>query len=334
MRQTAGGFRQGPGHSQTFTLGGITRNGQDATNELSLIFLEADRDIRLVQPDIAIRVHQTMSEAFLQKAAVNIREGLTKPKFMNDEVIIKSMLDIGMPLQEARDWGSLGCSEPVICGKTDSWGNAGQINLTKCLELALNDAKCMLTDQQMGPRTGEPEAFGRFEDLLEAFRKQIRYFVEYLVLYDNIIDRYHAEVMPVPILSVVVGGCLEKGVEFNRGGAKYNTSSPVGVGPITAGDSLAALKKLVMSAKQIIVRTPVIPGFNDSPEEIQKIARLVKSLGIKELHMLPYHRYGQSKYSLMGRKYDFQGLQQVEAERMLALQDTASREGLKLQVGG
>lgn len=105
----------------------------------------------------------------------------------------------------------------------------------------------------------------------------------------------------------------------------------------TKGDAariLQNLKKLVMSAKQIIVRTPVIPGFNDSPEEIQKIARLVKSLDIKVLHMLPYHRYGQSKYRLMGRKYVFQGPQQVVAERMLALQDTASREGLKVQVGG
>ena len=105
----------------------------------------------------------------------------------------------------------------------------------------------------------------------------------------------------------------------------------------TKGDAariLQNLKKLVMSAKQIIVRTPVIPGFNDSPEEIQTIARLVKSLGIQELHMLPYHRYGQSKYRLMGRKYVFQGPQQVAAERMLALQNTASREGLKVKVGG
>jgi len=105
----------------------------------------------------------------------------------------------------------------------------------------------------------------------------------------------------------------------------------------TKGDAariLQNLEKLVTRAKQIIVRTPVIPGFNDAPEEIQKIARLVKSLGIRELHLLPYHRYGQSKYRLMGRKYIFQGPQQVEADRMLALQDTASREGLKVQVGG
>ena len=105
----------------------------------------------------------------------------------------------------------------------------------------------------------------------------------------------------------------------------------------TNGDAariLQNIKRLVMNAKQIIVRTPVIPGFNDSPEEIQKIARLVKSLGIKELHLLPYHRYGQSKYRLMGRKYTFAGPQQVATERMLALQDTASRAGLKVLVGG
>lgn len=114
-------------------------------------------------------------------------------------------------------------------------------------------------------------------------------------------------------------------------------TDPVKLKEFTNGDAariLQNLKKLVKRAKQIIVRTPVIPGFNDSPEEIQKIARLVKSLGLKELHLLPYHRYGLSKYRLMGRNYDFQGPQPVAAERMLALQDTASRAGLKVQVGG
>ena len=105
----------------------------------------------------------------------------------------------------------------------------------------------------------------------------------------------------------------------------------------TKGDAariLQNLEKLAMCAKQIIVRTPVIPGFNDSPEEMQKIARLVKKFGIKELHLLPYHRYGQSKYRLIGRICAFQGPHQVEKDRMLALQDTASCEGLKVQVGG
>lgn len=114
-------------------------------------------------------------------------------------------------------------------------------------------------------------------------------------------------------------------------------TDPAKLKEFTKGDApriLRNLEKLVMRAKQIIARTPVIPGFNDSPEEIQKIARLVKRLGITELHMLPYHRYGQNKYRLMGCTYIFQGPRQVEAERVLALQDTASREGLKVKVGG
>lgn len=244
-------FLQGPGHGQTFSLGGVNSRGKDATNELSHLFLEADREIHLVQPDIAVRVHQTTPESFLMKAAANIRQGLTKPKFMNDEVVIQSMLGIGVPLEDARDWGSLGCSEPVVCGKTNSWGNAGQLNLAKCLELALNNGRCMLSGTQMGPQTGDPKDFSSFEQVVAAFRTQVEYFVKYLVLYDNIIDRFHALIMPVPLLSVVVGDCLDKGLEFNRGGARYNTSSPVGVGPITAGDSLAAVKKLVYDKRAV-----------------------------------------------------------------------------------
>ncbi len=247
-------FLQGPSHGQTLTLGGVNPQGRDATNELSHLLLEADRDIHLVQPDIALRVHRTLPEAFLRKAALNIREGLTKPKLMNDEVVIQSMLDLGIPLAEARDWGALGCSEPAICGKTNSWGNAGQLNLAKCVELALNDGRCLLSEIQMGPRTGDARDFTCFEEVLEAFKGQLRYFLELLVSYDNIIDRHHADVMPAPLLSVVVRDCLAKGVEFNQGGARYNTTSPVGVGPITAGDALAAVKKLVYTDRAIPMR--------------------------------------------------------------------------------
>ncbi len=238
-------FLQGPAHGQTITLGGVTEDGKDATNELSHLFVEADLDIRLVQPDLAIRVHRTTPQDFLIKACVNVREGLTKPKFFNDEVIIQSLLDLEVPLGEARDWGSLGCSEPVIIGKTNSWGNAGHLNLVKCLELALNNGKCMITRKQMGPETGDPNQFASLDAVLEAFRKQVSYFIQYLVIYDNIIDRMHAEIAPVPLYSILTRDCLEKGVEFNRGGARFNFTSPLGVGPVNVGDSLAAMDKLV-----------------------------------------------------------------------------------------
>ncbi|MDR1931197.1 MAG: glycyl radical protein [Spirochaetales bacterium] len=244
-------FLQGPGHGQCITLGGCQANGSDATNELSCMILDADREVRLVQPDIAVRVHPGTPDAFLRKTALNIKAGINKIKIFGDQVIIRSMLDIGIPPQEAWNFSLLGCSEVVIEGKTNSWGNSGQLNLAKCLELALNNGVCMLTGKQMGPVTGAPETFASFSDVLAAFKTQVRYFIKNLVEYDNILDLCHADFSPLPFYSTVVEGCVEKGVEFNRGGAVYNTTSPLGVGPITTGDSLAAIKKLVFEERRL-----------------------------------------------------------------------------------
>jgi formate C-acetyltransferase len=97
----------------------------------------------------------------------------------------------------------------------------------------------------MGPRTGNPVQFQAFEDVLEAFKTQVSHFIQYLVLYDNIIDNLHAEVAPLPLYSLFIRECLEKGLEFNDGGGQYNFTSPPGIGTITTGDSLAAIKTLV-----------------------------------------------------------------------------------------
>ncbi len=244
-------YLQGPAHGQTVTLGGVTPEGRDATNELSYLILEADRDLHLVQPEMGVRIHVRTPQDFLREGCINIRERVTKPKFFNDEMIIRSLLRLGIAPEDARNWGALGCSEPVIPGRMDSWGNSGHLNLAKCLELALNNGRCMMTDKQMGPQTGEPARFGNFEETLGAFRDQVAYFVKYLVLYDNIIDKAHAEHAPLTSYSILTSDCLEKGLEFNHGGARYNTSSPLGVGPITTGDSLAAIKTLVYEEKAL-----------------------------------------------------------------------------------
>jgi len=247
-------FLQGPGHGQTITLGGCTRDNRDAINELSYLFLEADRDIRLVQPDLAVRVTRTTPDDFLRKVCINIRDGLAKPKLFNDELIIQSNLDLGMSLEDARDWGALGCSEPVVCGNQNSWGDSGHICLAKCLELALNDGKCMLSGKQIGLHTGNPNEFKTFEEVLTAFKKQVKYFTKYLALYDNIIDHVQMEFAPLAVYSILTRDCLKTGIEFNKGGAKYNTTSPLGVGPITTGDSLAAIKELVFKEKLITMK--------------------------------------------------------------------------------
>ncbi|MDR1626918.1 MAG: formate C-acetyltransferase/glycerol dehydratase family glycyl radical enzyme [Spirochaetia bacterium] len=244
-------FLQGPGHGQCITIGGCRGDGSDATNELSYMILDADLDVRLVQPDIALRIHRETPEGLLRKAAVNIRAGINKIKIFGDEVIIRSMEGIGVAKEDAWNFNLLGCSEAVIEGKTNSWGNSGQVNLAKCLELALNDGVCMQTGCRMGPATGGVEGFSSFGDVVAAFTAQVRYFVGRLAEYDNILDVAHADIVPLPFYSTVVDGCLERGIEFNRGGAVYNTSSPLGVGPITVGDSLCAIKKLVFEEGKI-----------------------------------------------------------------------------------
>lgn len=247
-------FLQGPSVGQVITLGGRTSDNKDSINELSYLFLEADRSIRLVQPDLAVRLTRTTPDDFLREVCINLREGLTKPKLFNDELIIQSNLDLGMSLEDARNWGALGCSEPVVCGNHYSGGNSGNINLTKCLEIAINDGKCMLTGRQMGPRTGNSNEFKTFKELLTAFKKQVEYFVKYLVRYDNIIDQIHMQVAPLPLYSILTYDCLKTGIEFTKGGAKYNHTSPLGVGGITTGDSLAAIKKLVFKEKLITMK--------------------------------------------------------------------------------
>ena len=245
---------QGPGHGQTITIGGVDACGRDSTNEISYIVLDADMNVRTVQPDIAVRLHFKTPKKLLDTVTRNVKEGLNKVKIFNDNVVTKSMLGIGVPIQEAWDFSFLGCSEPVVSGKTNSWGNCGHVNLSKCVELAMNDGVCMLSGEQLGPKTGDAERFRSIEDLKHAFKAQVEFFVHGIVSFDNMLDKYQKQYRPLPFYSTVIADCLENGIEFNAGGARINTTSPLGVGPITAGDSLVAVKTLVFDKKMITMK--------------------------------------------------------------------------------
>ncbi|WP_074025775.1 glycyl radical protein [Christensenella timonensis] len=241
----------GPAHGQTITIGGTLEDGSDITNDISILILEADRDVGLSQPDIAVRIHRNTSQRLIDAATVNVKSGLNKVKIYNDVLIKEAVERIGYSKDESYNFSFLGCSEPVVDGTTNSWGNSGHINLVKCLELALNDGKCMLTGVQMGPHTGEASGFKTIDDVKAAYRKQVNYFTDALVQYDRIIDMCHKKYSSLPFCSVVIDGCIEKGVDFERGGARYNFTSPLGVAPITVGDSLMAVKKLVFDDKKL-----------------------------------------------------------------------------------
>lgn len=242
---------QGPGHGQTITVGGVDADGNDITNDISYMVLEADREVGLVQPDIALRIHQGTPVELLKAATYNVKTGINKVKIFNDSVVVAGMKIIDALDEDKWNFSFLGCSEPIVDGKTNSWGNSGHVNFAKCLELALNDGKCMITGQQMGVATGDPTQFTSIEDVKQAYMKQTEYFVAGIAEFDRWLDQYQAEFAPLPLYSSVIWDCIGSATEFNAGGARYNTTSPLGVGPITTGDSLMAIEKLVFQDKRL-----------------------------------------------------------------------------------
>ncbi len=245
----------GPGVGQTITLSGVDENGRDATNELSYLCIDADEDVRLMQPDIAVRNHALIPQRFLKKCCAHAAAGRDKPKFFTDRVVIQSLQNAGIPLEDARNYGDLGCSEIIVCGKTCSGGNMGNLCLAMCVDLALHDGvqhwyydgKDFHPDVnvQMGPHTGDPRTFRDMEALRTAYSRQVRYFVRQLAILDNVLDNVQAELVPHVFYSLIVDGCVESGRDFTAGGAVYNQTSPLAAGPITASDSLAAVKRAV-----------------------------------------------------------------------------------------
>jgi len=238
-------------YGETITLGGIKEDGEDAVNELSYLCLDAIAELKLPHPEIAVRIHNKTPDEFLLKVCEVIKLGCGFPKLFNDEVIIQSLLSQGVPLEDARNYCIIGCVEPEVPHKTNGWHNAGLINLAKCLELALNDGVCRLTKKQLGPRTGDPRLFSSFEDVLRAFKLQLEYFIRQLVIAVNICDKAHMSFDPQPLASILIDDCLDKGLDWVRGGAHYNWTGIQGIGFANVVDSLAAIKKLVFEDKKI-----------------------------------------------------------------------------------
>lgn len=235
--------------SENIALGGVDKNGRDATNELSYMCLEAEGHTKLSQPNLSVRIHNKTPESFMMKAVEIASTGRTKPEFFNDHVGIPTLLSTGVPLEDARDYGISGCVEAVP-PHANGMTNAAMSNIAKALELALNNGKCRLTGKQIGPATGDPKDFTSIEDVILAFQEQVKAYVGEMVTALNVIERTHAEMYPLPYFSLVIDDCVAKGTDITAGGARYNYTGPQAVGLGDVADSLAALKKLVFEEKK------------------------------------------------------------------------------------
>ena len=237
-------FHAGYPMGQNLVVGGIRPDGSDGTNDLSYRCLEAHSHMLLMQPNFSVRLHRKSPPDLVRRTCEAIRMGNGMPQLVNDEVYIPAMLNLGVPFDEARDYVPVGCVETT---PKHTWGrcNGGYFNISKIVELTLNNGVCGITGKQVSIKTGDPAGFKTFDAFIEAYKKQMKYVMEKLVKWDNIVDMVHEQLMPTPFTSMLVDDCIDKGKDVTSGGARYNWTGPLGVGIANAGDSLYALKKLV-----------------------------------------------------------------------------------------
>lgn len=236
---------------QAMTLGGVTPEGLDATNELTYLCLKMQELVGLHQPSLCLRCHPSTPDDLLLQALKVVRMGTGLPALFNDEAHVWGLLNRGASLEDARDYAIVGCVEPSMPGKT--WGNcsASKFNLPKCFVLALNDGVDPSTGQRLGPATGDPRSFASFDQLFDAYRRQVAHFVDLMVIAENCIEMAHAERAPVPLMSALMKDCIANGKDVTAGGARYNLLAPQATGQTNVGDSLAAIKKLVFDENSL-----------------------------------------------------------------------------------
>lgn len=245
-------FYTGVPQWQNFNLGGRTVDGRDATNELSYICIDAMIDVRIVQPDISVRIHPDSPEAFVLKACELSRVGTGHPKFYNEDLISFSMGCKGISLAEARDFAIMGCVEPRVQAKEGTHLTGGFINLPAALELALNNGVWRRTGKQIGLPTGDARKFTSFEQVVEAYKAQLAHLIRHMFVVNAIAETAYSELLCSPFLSSLTEGCVESGRPMQKGGAVYNFGPAVNnIGIADTGDSLAAIKKLVFEEQRL-----------------------------------------------------------------------------------
>lgn len=222
-------------------LGGVKPDGSDAVNEVSYLLLDVIKEMRLVQPGSMIQVSKKSPERFIHKALDIIKTGFGQPSVFNTDAIIQELLRQGKDIVDARNGGASGCVETGAFG-TECYWLTGYFNLVKIFEITVNNGTDPRTGKQVGLKTGDPRSFGAFDQLLEAFKKQVNYFADIKIRGNNIIGRLFSVFLPVPFLSLLIEDCIKKATDYNRGGAKYNTTYIQGVGLGSIADILTSVR--------------------------------------------------------------------------------------------
>ena len=235
-------------------IGGVKADGSNGVGEVSYIMLEIIEELHILQPGNSVHISAKTPDHFLNAACKVIRQGHGYPSVFNPDIYIRELLRQGKSLQDAREGGCSGCIEVGAFGK-EAYLLTGYLNVPKILEITLNNGIDPLTGKTAGIQTGNPRGFKSFEELYDAFLKQLNFVVGQKIGVSNYIDQMFAKYAPAPFLSVVIEDCITNGKDYYNGGPRYNTSyiQCTGLGTIT--DSLSVLKKHVFEDKTFSMDT-------------------------------------------------------------------------------
>ncbi|SHJ29115.1 formate C-acetyltransferase [Malonomonas rubra DSM 5091] len=225
-------------------IGGITSDGKDGVSEVSYIMLEIVEELHILQPGNAVHISKVTPDRFLEAACKVIRQGHGYPSIFNPDIYVQELVRQGKSLKDAREGGCSGCIEVGAFGK-EAFILTGYLNVPKILEVTLNNGIDPVTGDKVGIETGDPREFKTYDELYEAFVKQLNYIVDLKIRVSNYIDRMFAKYAPAPFLSVVIEDCISKGRDYYDAGPRYNTNYIQCTGLGTVTDSLSTLKKHV-----------------------------------------------------------------------------------------
>ena len=235
---------------QAGIVGGMDKDGKDATNALTYILLDVMAESGLRDPNYLARVHQGSPAGYLTRLVEVAKLGNGVPAVFNDEASVKSLVANGYPLEEARNYAVVGCVELALPGRSFFSTDAALVNLPVCLELALNRGRRFGSLSRQGAATGDPAKFRSIDDVIQAFTAQVNYLAGRLVRDIQVVEKGNRDYHPTAFSSMLVDGCIESGKDVTAGGALYNSSGVQGVGVADVADSLAALDELVFGRKK------------------------------------------------------------------------------------
>lgn len=234
-------------------LGGVKSDGSDGVNELTFLILDVIEEMRLVQPSSMVQVSRKNPDSLIERSLRITKTGLGQPSYFNTDAIIEELVRQGKDIVDARNGGASGCVEAGAFG-TEAYILSGYFNLSKILEITLHNGFDPRTQKQIGPASGNPASFSSFGKLMKAYQQQLNHFIDIKIKGNNAIHSIIAELMPAPFLSLIIDDCISKGIDYNAGGARYNTTYIQGVGLGSITDSLTALKYHVFDKKTISMK--------------------------------------------------------------------------------